>query len=114
MLRERQPSPLGSKTVIIWGWMMLDVAAEVLANRRLTSDYNVLSLSAPEIARRAAPGQFVMLKTSAGGDPLLRRPFSIFEILRNERKDAIGLSVLNKRVGVGTRLLYDKQPGDRV
>lgn len=94
--------------------MPIDVAAEVLANRRLSSDYNVLSLAAPEIARQAAPGQFVMVKTAAGLDPLLRRPFSIFEILRDDRRDVVGLSLLNKRVGVGTQLLFDKRPGDRV
>ena len=43
-----------------------------------------------------------MLKTSRGMDPLLRRPFSSFEILRNERGTPIGLTVFNKRVGKGT------------
>jgi dihydroorotate dehydrogenase electron transfer subunit len=94
--------------------MPLDVAAEVLANRRLSSDYNVLSLDAPAIARVARPGQFVMVKTSPGLDPLLRRPFSIFEILRSETGAPIGLSLLNKRVGVGTARLFDARPGDRI
>ena len=66
--------------------MIFDVAAEVIANTRLSADYNVFALAAPEIARAAAPGQFVMIKPGAGLDPLLRRPFSIFEILR-ERDD---------------------------
>jgi len=93
--------------------MVSDVAAEVIANRRLTSDFNVLSLAAPEIARGAAPGQFVMVKTAPGLDPLLRRPFSIFEILRESGR-VVGLSLLNKRVGAGTKLLFDKRPGDVV
>ena len=38
-----------------------------------------LALAAPEIAAAARPGQFVMVKPSRGMDPLLRRPFSIFE-----------------------------------
>src|SRR5262249_4506356 len=92
----------------------IDAAAEVIDNRRLTSDYNVLSLAAPDIARHTRPGQFVMIKTAAGLDPLLRRPFSVFEIVRDSRGDATGLSILNKRVGVGTQLLYDKRAGDRV
>src|SRR5579862_6165610 len=94
--------------------MAIDVAARVLDNRRLSSDYNVLSLAAPEIARAATPGQFVMVKPAPGLDPLLRRPFSIFEILRDERRQVVGLSLLNKRVGAGTRLLYDRRPGDVV
>jgi len=93
--------------------MIFDVAAEVLANTRLSDDYNVLSLAAPEIARVAAPGQFVMMKTSTGWDPLLRRPFSIFEVLR-DRGNIVGLSLLNKRVGTGTARLYDAKPGERL
>jgi len=94
--------------------MPVDVPAVVLANTRLSPDYNVLSLGAPEVARAAAPGQFVMVKTAPGLDPLLRRPFSIFEILRDDHGEIRGLSLLNKRVGVGTSLLYDAQPGDPI
>jgi dihydroorotate dehydrogenase electron transfer subunit len=93
--------------------MIFDVAAEVMANTRLSTDYNIVSLAAPEIGRATAPGQFVMLKTGAALEPLLRRPFSIFEILRDGDR-VTGLSILNKRVGVGTSLLYDLRPGDRL
>ena len=93
--------------------MIFDVAAEVIANTRLSTDYNVLALAAPDVGRAAAPGQFVMLKPAAGFEPLLRRPFSIFEILRNHDGVA-GVSILNKRVGAGTSLLYAARPGDRV
>ena len=93
--------------------MVSDIAAVVLRNTRLSAGYNVLALSAPAIAAGALPGQFVMLKPQAGLDPLLRRPFSIFEILRDNGR-VTGLSILNKAVGVGTRLLYDADPGDVV
>jgi dihydroorotate dehydrogenase electron transfer subunit len=94
--------------------MAVDVLAEVIGNTRLSPDYNVIAFAAPEIARRAAPGQFVMIKTSPRLDPLLRRPFSIFEHLRDEHGAVVGLSILNKRVGAGTSLLYDLQPGARL
>jgi dihydroorotate dehydrogenase electron transfer subunit len=71
-------------------------------------------VSAPEIARAARPGQFVMVKPRPGLDPLLRRPFSIFETLRDETGALAGLSLLNKRVGVGTSLLFAAAPGDRI
>jgi dihydroorotate dehydrogenase electron transfer subunit len=93
--------------------MVFDVAAEVIANTRLSADYNVVSLAAPEIGRAAGAGQFVMVKTSASWDPLLRRPFSIFEILRADGR-ALGISLLNKRVGVGTSRLYEARPGDAI
>lgn len=94
--------------------MPVDVPAAVISNSRLTSEYNVLSLAAPGVAAHAAPGQFVMVKTALGLDPLLRRPFSIFEILRDATGTPIGVSLLNKRVGVGTSLLYKAEPGDRI
>jgi len=94
--------------------MTVDVAAEVISNTPLSSDYNVLALSAPSIAAVAAPGQFVMVKTARGHDPLLRRPFSVFEILRGAGGTPIGVSLFNKRIGVSTGLIYDAQPGERV
>ncbi len=91
-----------------------DIDAAVLANTRLSDDYSVLALAAPEIAGLARPGQFVMVKPSRGLDPLLRRPFSIFEILRSADGAPTGISILNKRVGAGTRLLYDVERGARI
>ena len=94
--------------------MLFDVAATVLANTKLSSDYNVIALAAPEIAQHALPGQFVMVKPQPGIDPMLRRPFSIFEVLRDGSGQTTGLSLLNKRVGIGTGLLYAAAPGDIV
>jgi dihydroorotate dehydrogenase electron transfer subunit len=94
--------------------MLFDVAAEVTANTRLSPDYNVISLRAPEIAQVAGPGQFVMVKPQAGIDPLLRRPFSIFERVLDASGTPVGITLLNKRVGAGTKLLFAAEPGDRV
>jgi dihydroorotate dehydrogenase electron transfer subunit len=94
--------------------MPFDVAAEVIANRALSADYNVLALAAPAIAAAAQPGQFVMVKAAGGCDPLLRRPFSVFEVLRDANDAPTGLTILSKRIGPSTRLLYDLRPGDRV
>jgi dihydroorotate dehydrogenase electron transfer subunit len=94
--------------------MLVDVDAEVVENARLSPDYNVIALGAPAVAAVARPGQFVMIKPQAGLDPLLRRPFSIFEILRDTGGRPTGLTLLNKRVGAGTALLYAARPGDRV
>jgi dihydroorotate dehydrogenase electron transfer subunit len=94
--------------------MPTDVAARVIANRLLSTDYNVLALEAPAIAAAAAPGQFVMIKPGAGFDPLLRRPFSVFEILRDTRGVPSGISILSKRIGASTRLIYDARLGQRI
>ena len=93
--------------------MLVDVEARVIRNTRLSPDYNVIALAAPDIAAATQPGQFVMVKSGRGGDPLLRRPFSVFEVLRsNNRVD--GLTLLSKRIGVTTRMLFDAVEGDTI
>lgn len=92
----------------------IDVDATVIANARLSSDYSVLSLAAPEVGRRTQPGQFVMVKPAGVSDPLLRRPFSVFEVLRDASGTITGVSILNKRAGRSTKALYALEPGDVV
>src|SRR5918993_420949 len=89
--------------------MPADIDAAVVANTRLSDDYCVISLAA-----LAQPGQFVMVKPARGTDPLLRRPFSIFEILRDANGAPSGITLLNKRIGVGTGLIYEAEPGARL
>src|SRR3954471_950828 len=91
--------------------MPVDVDAAVISNTRLSDEYSVIALAAPEVASLAQPGQFVMVKPSRGADPLLRRPFSIFEILRDGSGAATGITLLNKRIGVGTTRVYEAEPG---
>ena len=92
----------------------VDIDATVIANARLSRDYSVLSLAAPEVGKRTEPGQFVMVKPAGVTDPLLRRPFSVFEVLRNAAGDVTGVSILNKRAGRSTNKLYELEPGDVV
>ena len=94
--------------------MPFDVDARVLWNRRLSPDYNVLALEAPAIAAATRPGQFVMIRPGHGWDPLLRRPFSVFEVLRDSSGAPSGVSILSKRIGVSTRKIFDTAPDSRI
>ena len=94
--------------------MPVDVAAEVIANRPLSTSYNVLTLAAPGIAATAAPGQFVMVRPGTGFDPLLRRPFSVFEIIRDSDATPTALTLLSKRIGPSTALIYEARPGQHM
>src|SRR5258706_7540986 len=99
--------------VVILAGMLRDVEARVIRNTRLSPDYNVIALAAPDIAAATKPGQFVMVKSGRSGDPLLRRPFSVFEVLRsNNRLD--GLTLLSKRIRVTTSMLFDAVEGDTI
>ena len=90
--------------------MPQDVEARVLWNRHLSPDFNVLALEAPTIAEAVQPGQFVMIKPHPGLEPLLRRPFSVFEILRDAGGRTTGLSLLSKRIGITTGQMYEAGP----
>jgi dihydroorotate dehydrogenase electron transfer subunit len=79
----------------------VDVRATVLSNVRLSRDYNVLTIAAPEVGATTEPGQFVMLKTTEGSDPMLRRTVR-------------AISILNKRAGRTTGLLHGLEAGDTV
>jgi dihydroorotate dehydrogenase electron transfer subunit len=94
--------------------MPIDVSAEVIANHPLSADYNVVAFAAPAIAAATSPGQFVMVKAAAGLDPLLRRPFSVFEVLRAASGAPTGISILSKRIGPSTRQIYNARPGDQI
>lgn len=90
----------------------VDVRARIVSNVLLSRDYNVLTFSAPEIGVLTEPGQFVMVKTTDATDPMLRRPFSVFEVLRDDLGTVRAISILNKRAGRTTSLLYDLEAGD--
>jgi dihydroorotate dehydrogenase electron transfer subunit len=81
----------------------------VVANERLSESYFRVVLKAPRIAEQALPGQFVMAACGPTLDPLLRRPFSIHRCPHDKT-----LHLLIKKVGKGTRLLSELQPGDSV
>ncbi|RUM41468.1 MAG: dihydroorotate dehydrogenase electron transfer subunit [Desulfocapsa sp.] len=74
---------------------------------RLTSDIFRLSLEAPGIASKAKPGQFVMIRTGNGKDPLLRRPFSI-----SQTSSGKYFQILFKVVGCGTSILAHCREGE--
>ena len=93
--------------------MPVDIEARVSSNLRLSDDYNILRLDAPEIGEQTEPGQFVMVKAGEMIDSILRRPFSVFEVIRTESR-VTSISILNKRAGSNTRALYEAEPGDRV
>jgi dihydroorotate dehydrogenase electron transfer subunit len=72
----------------------------------------VLELDGAEIAAACSPGQFVMTTVGDGIEPLLRRPMAVHQVLRNEAGEVTGFSMLVEVVGLGTRMLQQRQPGD--
>ncbi len=80
---------------------------EILARRR-EGAYWTVSLSAPEIAQRAHPGQFVNVAVEAPAS-LLRRPFSISRVSR-QGPAAGTVDFVFDAHGPGTEWLVDRAP----
>jgi dihydroorotate dehydrogenase electron transfer subunit len=83
-----------------------DVRTRITAIRPAGADVSILSMSCPEIAASARPGNFVNIKVNAADQPLLRRPFCI----HNVQSDTIDVMV--KNVGRGTSLLCEASCGE--
>jgi len=93
---------------------MLDKKVKVKDIRDLGARNYLLTLNTPEQARLVRPGQFIMLKCveDADDNPLLRRPFTIFNIHRQPRSGKpAGLELLVKDIGAGTHRLVRVNPG---
>jgi dihydroorotate dehydrogenase electron transfer subunit len=99
------------------GWIekMQLVEAEIVENTP-SGPYRLMKLRAPEIASRAHPGQFVMLRVSDAPDPLLRRPFSIHDVwFESGDTDApAGILLLYHVVGAGTEMMAEMKTSGSV
>ena len=80
---------------------------QIIRIERFASDIVRLTLASPDIASMAKPGQFVMIRTGNGNDPLLRRPFSI-----SQTSNGKYFQILFKVVGRGTSLLAHCREGE--
>lgn len=86
----------------------------VTENIRLARNTFRIRLHAPEIARAIRPGQFVMLRLPGATDPLLGRPFALYDTVLNAQGQAAALDIVYLIVGKLTGLLADRRPGDTV
>ncbi len=82
--------------------------AKVISNKSLNKNFKLLHLSPLSDIIIPSPGQFYMLQTGNTLDPLLKRPFSIFQY------DRRGLKFLYRIKGKGTLLLSNVKKGDMI
>lgn len=86
----------------------MNVIAEILDHRQVAEGIFLLEMSAPEIADKALPGQFVHIRCNDLLDPLLRRPFGVSIIHNNT------ISIVYEVRGRGTRFLSGLRVGDNL
>ena len=88
--------------------------ATVVKRKDFGHGYFEIFFDAPELARDMKAGQFLNIRVRDELSPLLRRPFSNFDILKDSRGKVVGLSILGHVVGQGTRMLAAMSEGDKV
>jgi len=90
---------------------MYQQPSKVLFNEKVGPSYYKIGLSCSDQYSMSKPGQFIMLRIAGQAGPLLRRPFSIHNLI-TAAGVCEGLEVLYKVVGKGTTTLALQKPGD--
>jgi len=82
----------------------------ILSNAEVSPGYWRMRMTAPQKFASASPGQFVMVRVNAAIDPLLRRPFGIFDVgthtpVHSGATAQPYMEMLYRVVGKGTAML---------
>jgi len=93
---------------------ILQAALPVVENVLIARDTYRLRIQAPELACLIRPGQFVMLRLPGVTDPLLGRPFALYDTVLNSQESPVGVDIVYLAMGKMTRLLARLNKGDQV
>jgi dihydroorotate dehydrogenase electron transfer subunit len=88
--------------------------AVVLVNQLLARDTYLIRLQAPELARSIRPGQFLMIRLGTSCDPLLGRPFALYDTVVDGAGDVSALDVVYLVIGKLTGLMAKLRTGDAI
>ena len=86
------------------------VECELLNKVEIASGIFKFTVRAPEIAELAKAGQFLEIKVTKGEEPFLRRPISIYNILKDEGI----IEFIFQVKGKGTKLLSEFEVGEKI
>jgi dihydroorotate dehydrogenase electron transfer subunit len=92
----------------------IQLECNVVGNAPVARDTYRLRIEAPEIAERIRPGQFVMVRTAGRTDPLLARPYALYDTNGVGDQPGDCLDIVYLVLGNGTRCLSTLRPPDRV
>lgn len=88
--------------------------ARVVEQEQMARNTFRLRLHCPEIARLIVPGQFFMIRPARGSDPLLGRPFALFDTYDDDQGQPAGFDFGYVTVGKLTGLMPSWKVGDEV
>jgi dihydroorotate dehydrogenase electron transfer subunit len=106
---------------------MYQILSKILFNIEVSPTYYKMGIDCPEIASRAIPGQFIMVRVSNRLDPLLRRPFAIHRIGKSGKRGRFyfpsreiepspfsQVEILYQVVGKGTEIMSEMKEYDDI
>jgi dihydroorotate dehydrogenase electron transfer subunit len=93
---------------------LLQASVRVAANTLLARNTYCIRFHSPELAAAIRPGQFLMLRLPGTSDPLLGRPFALYDTVLDEQSRPAAVDVVYLVVGKLTGLLAGLRTGDRV
>ena len=88
--------------------------AMVDSQRMLAEDTYAIRLHCPDIAAKIIPGQFFMIRPASGTDPLLGRPFALYDTYEDDNGEPIGVEFGYVTVGKMTSLMTEWTGGEEV
>lgn len=86
----------------------------VVENVRMARDTHRIRLEAPELAKRIEPGQFAMLRLPNRSDPLLGRPFALYDTVHDDAGRPFAIDIVYLVVGKMTGLLATVGRGETI
>jgi dihydroorotate dehydrogenase electron transfer subunit len=84
----------------------IQIKTKIVKNYQVGEKYFKAIITAPEIAKTASPGQFVMARVKNSCEPLLRRPLGIHRVCGKN------IELLYEIAGRGTEILSQKKSGE--
>lgn len=92
--------------------LAIQSVAQVIELGVLCDENYRVRLSCAELARQILPGQFFMLRKPGCTDPLLGRPFALYDTVQDQAGETIGIDVGFHVVGRMTAIMEELAPGD--
>ncbi|MFY7874247.1 MAG: dihydroorotate dehydrogenase electron transfer subunit [Pirellula sp.] len=90
------------------------VEARIEKHRPIAKDTWQLTFAAPNLASRAVPGQFFMVRIAGQNDPLIGRALAMYDMHRDAAGQPHSVSVVYTVKGKFTQALARRNAGDRV
>lgn len=82
--------------------------AEIISNYPIAPLHYIMRLVAPQVSSTAKAGQFIHIRIKDDWDPLLRRPFTVYQ------SEADEIEVLYQLIGRGTAILSRMSTGGKL